>query len=63
MDNGMTPHLVARSRGLGPEWLSCGVARVVKQLRRNRKLPSYFLQHSKEVMIAENLRVQVLAAG
>src|SRR5688572_30247422 len=34
--------VVARAKGLGPDWLSTGVARALRAARGKRRLPDYF---------------------
>lgn len=51
---------VAGARGLGPEWLSDGVARVLKQARGGRRLPRYFVERAARIDVADNLTVWVL---
>ncbi len=51
---------VARARGLGPEWLSTSVARVLRKARGQHRLPKYFSERAARIEVAPNLTLLVV---
>ncbi len=52
--------VVAKAKGLGPEWLSSGVARLLELVAQRSGVPAYFGARERRVDVAPNLTVWVL---
>jgi len=51
---------ISRARALSPEWLNTNAANIFKKQKKEKKLPRYFREISRTIVIGKNLKVRLM---